>query len=477
MGSIRSIIALVSLAVSGPLIQAQTYYMPVVLNPIFDRYAGQGETETFDVTEIFAAEPVDSQMIELDTTQGTIRFALFNQSAPVTVANIKDYVEDGSFDDMFFHRTVPGFVLQGGGFRFDLDGDGSIVAVDKKDPIVNEFRISNSKYTLSMAKIGGDPDSATSEFFINYEENSYGLVEVTNQGSNNSPPFLPFESPNLDIQNDGFTVFARLLPSSFDLIEDWEAFRLATFGNGAAPFDDENGDNQVAFFELILMERVRLRNLDTSEVTTNPALTYSLESVTPAAGADVSLVGNTLTVNYAEDFDGEVSVVVRAADASGAFVDETFKAFVVSPFLAWRANAFTRDEIEDLTISGPDEDPDGDGFTNIAEYALGLNPKAVDGAPYVRNSIREATGDGVIFTIRRRMNQPDATFAFEAAASPAGPWVAVAHEVTDQTINGSLTETEFRVLRPTGNPDLPANGRFFVRSVVTVDSDVLDEID
>ena len=106
--------------------------------------------------------------VHVETRMGAMDFQLFDDLAPITVANFLNYVNDGDFDGTFIHRSVPGFVIQGGGFLYDPS-----VAVPGDPPIVNEFdpaTMSNIRGTLAMAR-GTDLDSATSQWFINLADN------------------------------------------------------------------------------------------------------------------------------------------------------------------------------------------------------------------------------------------------------------------------------------------------------------------
>ncbi|MBI5276875.1 MAG: peptidylprolyl isomerase [Burkholderiales bacterium] len=131
-------------------------------------------------------------MVRIQTTQGALDLTLV-ADAPVSTANFLAYLRDGSYNDVFVHRnawlssTTP-FVIQMGGYRWAASG--AISLVPTKPPITNEFSAqrSNVRGTVAMAKIGGNPNSATSQFFVNMGNNA----------------------ANLDAQNGGFTVFARV---------------------------------------------------------------------------------------------------------------------------------------------------------------------------------------------------------------------------------------------------------------------------
>jgi len=107
-------------------------------------------------------------MIHFETTLGRFTVELYEKEAPVTVANFLKYIDDGFFDGTIFHRIVPGFVIQGGGFTEDMS--------QKKNhpPIKNEADngVKNARGTLSMARTN-DINSATSQFFVNLKDNDF----------------------------------------------------------------------------------------------------------------------------------------------------------------------------------------------------------------------------------------------------------------------------------------------------------------
>ena len=107
-------------------------------------------------------------MITITTNHGDIKVELFDEKAPVTCENFRKYIEDGFYDNTIFHRVIPNFMIQGGGF----DGDMSQKAT--RDPIKNEADNgeSNVRGTLAMARTMV-VDSATSQFFINLRDNDF----------------------------------------------------------------------------------------------------------------------------------------------------------------------------------------------------------------------------------------------------------------------------------------------------------------
>ena len=108
-----------------------------------------------------------NEIVVFKTTSGDFEVELNREKAPVTVSNFLRYVEEGFYDGAIFHRVIPGFMIQGGGFT----ADG--VQKETRDPIILESDngLSNLKGTIAMARTI-DPDSATSQFFINLVDNT-----------------------------------------------------------------------------------------------------------------------------------------------------------------------------------------------------------------------------------------------------------------------------------------------------------------
>jgi peptidyl-prolyl cis-trans isomerase A (cyclophilin A)/peptidyl-prolyl cis-trans isomerase B (cyclophilin B) len=111
-----------------------------------------------------AAEP----QVDLKTSAGTIRLELYPAKAPKTVANFLQYVKDGHYDGTIFHRVIPGFMVQGGGF------DPGFKQKATRDPIQNEAKngLKNDLGTLAMARTSA-PHSASAQFFINVKDNDF----------------------------------------------------------------------------------------------------------------------------------------------------------------------------------------------------------------------------------------------------------------------------------------------------------------
>jgi len=109
-----------------------------------------------------------TKTVEMKTSAGSIRIELDDEKAPASVANFLAYAAKGHYDNTVFHRVIPGFMIQGGGFEPGMKQKGT----DK--PIANEAKngLRNVKYALAMARTS-DPHSATAQFFINTTDNGF----------------------------------------------------------------------------------------------------------------------------------------------------------------------------------------------------------------------------------------------------------------------------------------------------------------
>lgn len=135
-------------------------------------------------------------IVDVRTSVGNFSIELFDTAAPATVANFLSYVTSGRYDGTFIHRTEPGFVVQGGFFVFNPTLN-EINGIPLDPPVINEFNQSNTRGTLAMAKVAGDPNSATSQWFVNLGDNG----------------------ANLDGQNGGFTTFGRVLGNGMNVVD------------------------------------------------------------------------------------------------------------------------------------------------------------------------------------------------------------------------------------------------------------------
>ena len=143
-------------------------------------------------------------MITLKTSKGDIKIKLFEKEAPITVKNFLDYIDAGFYKGTIFHRVIPGFMVQGGGFTADF------VPKPTSDPIKNEAdnQLSNKRGTLAMARTSV-VDSATAQFFINLVDND----------------FLDFKAPTP--QHFGYCVFGEVV-EGMDVVDQIAAVKTGS---------------------------------------------------------------------------------------------------------------------------------------------------------------------------------------------------------------------------------------------------------
>ena len=124
----------------------------------------------------------------MTTSMGDIKIALNTEKAPKSSANFEQYVKDGFYDGLIFHRVINGFMIQGGGF------EAGMTQRTTREPIENEANngLKNTQYTVAMARTM-EPHSATAQFFINVADNS----------------FLDFKSETVD--GWGYAVFGEVI--------------------------------------------------------------------------------------------------------------------------------------------------------------------------------------------------------------------------------------------------------------------------
>ncbi|WP_372624817.1 peptidylprolyl isomerase [Arsukibacterium sp.] len=149
------------------------------------------------VTLLLASQQAVATIVQVKTSLGDFEVNLFDQTTPVTVQNFLAYVNSGRYDQTVVHRSVPGFIIQGGGFRFVEQLP--LTPIQTNAAIVNEPKLSNVRATIAMAKVPGNPNSATSQWFINLTDNSAG-------------------SPKLDTVEGAYTVFGQISAADMEVV-------------------------------------------------------------------------------------------------------------------------------------------------------------------------------------------------------------------------------------------------------------------
>lgn len=298
--------------------------LPAVIDPIDDVVVVENaEATSIDLNTNFD-DPSTTGLVarfELGNTaigtNGITNVVLFDQpgaGAPASVANFLNYVNDGDYVNTIIHRSIPGFVIQGGGFTVDgleealvqnpTSGAAAVGLVPEDAPVVNEFSAerSNVRGTLAYAKLGGNPDSATSEWFFNLANNS----------------------ANLDFQNGGFTVFGEVLGDA-DLATIDAIAALAT-------------SSQTTFFQQGAFTNLPLVNADNPPNSDDDLVRYSSITVSQVDELEFTIVNNTnpelvtpsisddgqLLLDYAPDAVGTAEITVRATTLLGETIEDIF---------------------------------------------------------------------------------------------------------------------------------------------------------
>lgn len=162
------------------------------------------------LTAVLLAAPADGQAAEptvkLETSMGDIVVQLNSRKAPLSTANFLQYVKSGFYDGTIFHRVIKGFMIQGGGLTQDMKEKSGHAPI--KNEASNGLR--NQRYTIAMARTS-DPDSATSQFFINTVNNRFLDADKAQDGV-------------------GYAVFGEVIKGT-DVVRKIEAVPTTTHGN------------------------------------------------------------------------------------------------------------------------------------------------------------------------------------------------------------------------------------------------------
>ncbi len=158
----------------------------------------------------------DATVVEFETVLGNFEVNLYDNATPQTVSNFLNYVQNGNYSDSIFHRLVPGFIVQVGGFVTDQIAQISPIAANP--PVNNEPTYSNVRGTIAMAKLAGDANSATNEWFFNLANNA----------------------ANLDNQNGGFTVFGEITGDGMAVLDALAALPTYNFGGALTDLPLQN---------------------------------------------------------------------------------------------------------------------------------------------------------------------------------------------------------------------------------------------
>ena len=301
---------------------------------------------TVKLPKKFGASAAKGSVVELQTNnpfgEQFFFLELFNKkgaaeiTTKATAKNFLKYVKDGLYDGTIFHRSVTDFVLQGGAFSVPLvsSGDGGVLMeIEDYGTIENQPGNSNLKGTVAMAKIGGQPDSATSQWFVNLDDNTF-----------------------LDEQNEGFAVFGKVLGNGMKVISDLASANVFDFGGVVSqlPLWTTPGDVvDIQPEDYLTVDRARKLSAK------KQPFMLTVES------SDEDLLTATVTkkqrikLKASAGVIGEVEVNVRSVSlVDGSINEESFDVLIGAGPSMRQANRKTRRKKIDILVDGGSfEDP------------------------------------------------------------------------------------------------------------------------
>ena len=393
----------------GTLIAAPKL-LPVLNHPIADQSVVMGSSSiSLGMANSFGMEAIDDQVVRF-TSQFYIGvapivmdMALFSNRTPTTRTNFLKYVTDGDYVNSFIHRSVLNFVIQGGASRVV---NNAFAAVPTDPPISNEFGVSNTLGTISMAKASYSPNSATSQWFVSLGANS----------------------DNLDNQNGGFTVFGRLTRSTLSSAQIFgNTSYFPTFNYGGIynelPLYNTHVVNNIQFGELILFTNVSLVALPPNQAGENAVLTYSILSNTNPTVATAAIQSSTLVLTPVAGQVGVASITVRATDSVGNTVDDTFSYSINDTFTTWvTKNTFPNGQNQSS------QNPDNDEWNNLQEFAFIGNPGVMNSQASVIFQGVSGTAPAARYmtlTFPVRKFTQGLTYTVEANDALSGTWTEI----------------------------------------------------
>jgi cyclophilin family peptidyl-prolyl cis-trans isomerase len=349
-------------------------------------------------------DPDASSAVQVATTLGNMTFILFDTATPLTVANFMGYVNRGDYVDTVFHRSPPGFVLQGGGFRVQ-SAPNNFTRVTTQPAVTNEPGISNIRGTVALAKLGGNPNSGTNQFFVNLGNN--GLTGAA-----------------LDSQNGGFTAFGRVTAPGM-VIADLMAARPTgdynvNIDSVANAFDDFPINDTIAPATMDVTKVLKV-----TAVTSQPVLTHALQSNSTPAVVTAAISGGNL--NLTPVSVGTSTIVVRATDLEGLTRDHTLTVTVNGTYTSWATEKNLPANADE-----PAEDADGDGSTNLEEFAFLSEP--LSGSDLGKPTASQTSGGDPTGRIHFKTRKLAAALTYIVQASESlesNSWVDIWHSATD----------------------------------------------
>ncbi len=300
--------------------------------------------------------------VRLETTKGNIDIQLFPSLAPQAVANFLSYVNAGDYDNMAFHRLVSGFVLQGGSLKV-VAAPRSFASIPSRPPAVNEPGISNLRGMISSAKVGarnstavltsgsvprddsfgyvGNPDSATTDFFVNLGNNA----------------------SNLDNQNGGFTAFGRVVNSGMTVVDSIATLPTGSYlNNNTTSTYDASLDKRIildgsftAFSGIPMNASPAPTDMDVNKTvkvikaSVISPISYMLLAPNPLGVVSSTVDQNTKELVLTGATEGAATITVIARDLDGREASQQFTAIVQK---GYKAPVITKHPVTQAVVAG-----------------------------------------------------------------------------------------------------------------------------
>lgn len=262
--------------------------------------------QTLNLKSYFGYQGVSGQLVQFDTIRGKFYVELLASAAPVSVANFLSYVNEGKYTDTIIHRstrltTDGNRIIQGGGYTYAIPPG----VVERKLPIALEYNLPNARGTLAYAR-SNDPDTATSEWFFNVDDNST-VLNASNGG--------------------GYAVFGRVIGNGMTVVDALASIPAYDAGApfSALPAIDVQG-TQIQLENLVRVASIKPASVYPSSSGDPTVLSFSATSANPAL-LSAEVVGSDLVLTPSDQI-GTTTVTVTATEAGGAAVQTTFTALV-----------------------------------------------------------------------------------------------------------------------------------------------------
>lgn len=349
-------------------LESRTFLNATLTGAIAPISGSPGSSTVVTLGSHFNDPNVTGTAVEMQTPEGNIPLALTDSRTPKTVANFLQYINTGEYNGVIVHRSIPGFVIQGGGYTTNA------VHINQFAPVQGEPGISNTTGTIAMALSSG-PNSGTSEWFINLANNN-------GTGS----------TPDLDNTSDGgpFTAFGNVIYNGMSVVNAIAALQVvndtaqtpATMAFSNLPVVNYSGSTTPS--------SVPPANMVVTNTVVVPALSFQASSDNPSL-VSPSVSGGNLTLNFGGGI-GTAHITVKATDLGGNVATTTFAVGVgmtqvnVGKGAATKLLRFTEagGAVAQISLNGP-------GIASVSLNGSGLSQSTKHGVTTITGAAQGIT--------------------------------------------------------------------------------------